>query len=120
MIINFHNLTNCQWLCAERVAALLAPFEEVTRSVSSETFLLSQIIPTVRALRSILSTNTANTDTLRTFLLESLDTRFHDLDSKPLYTCATFLDPRLKDRCFSEATQVNIKAVLQARHSSED
>lgn len=41
---------------------------------------------------------------LKIFLIKSIDTRFKDIETNNLYSVATFVDPRYKDRFFSGIT----------------
>lgn len=105
------NLSAAQWSLAEKVVSILSPFEELTRSISAKNSLLSQVIPSVHALRSFLtSDHIQSTNQFRTSLIDQIDTRFKMLDENSRYTCATFLDPRFKSKFFSESATLLVKA----------
>lgn len=94
-------LTPSQWGLLEKTVAALAPFEEFTREVSSSPASASDVIPIVSVLKCILSRKNKADDRITTMnraLLEAVNRRFRDLESKPVYSVATLLDPRYKDR----------------------
>ncbi|KAJ8391358.1 hypothetical protein AAFF_G00089880 [Aldrovandia affinis] len=90
-------LSAYQWGLIENVLTLLAPFEQLTKQISKATATAADIIPEVTALKRLLARE-AETDrgvgTLKATLLEAVQTRFRDIEEEPLYTVATFLDPR--------------------------
>lgn len=90
-------LTASQWKLVENMISLLAPFEELTNQISSSSASAADVIPATRALRRLLR-KTADTDqgvkTSKATLLDALERRFSDIESEPLYTIATVLDPR--------------------------
>ncbi|XP_056092484.1 zinc finger BED domain-containing protein 4-like [Rhinichthys klamathensis goyatoka] len=92
-----------QWSLIEKMTTLLAPFEELTREISSHTATAADVIPSVVALKRFLN-KTAETDsgvkTTKSALLEAMNKRFETTFSEQLYYLATILDPRYKDRYF--------------------
>lgn len=92
-----------QWSLIEKITTLLAPFEELTREISSHTATAADVMPSVVALKRFLN-KTAETDsgvkTTKSALLEAVNKRFETTFSEQLYYLATILDPRYKDRYF--------------------
>ncbi|KAI4799913.1 hypothetical protein KUCAC02_016451 [Chaenocephalus aceratus] len=68
-------LTANQWTLMEKTAEVLAPFEELTRDVSNPTASAADVIPAI-----------------------TVETRFAEVEEEPLYSIATLVDPRYKDR----------------------
>ena len=94
-----------QWQSIENFTTLLSPFEQLTREVSSSESSAAEVIPSVTALRCLLSKQ-ADTDhgvkTAKTALLEAVNKCFDQIDYDSMFCIATFLDPRYKDRYFDE------------------
>ncbi|KAK0151882.1 Zinc finger BED domain-containing protein 4 [Merluccius polli] len=94
-----------QWQLIENFITLLSPFEQLTREVSSSEASAADVIPSVRALRRLLSKQT-DTDhgvkTTKTTLLEAVNKRFDQIECDPMFCIATLLDARYKDRYFDE------------------
>lgn len=96
-----HELPVCfsahQWGLVENMTTLLAPFEQLTREISSHLATTADVIPSVVALKRLLS-KTADTDhgvgTAKNTLLEAVSVRFESAFSEPLYFLSTILDPR--------------------------
>lgn len=86
-----------QWKLIENTITILAPFEELTKEISSSSASAADVIPCVRALTRLLE-KTAETDhgvkTAKSVLLDAVQRRFADIDAQKLYTIATMLDPR--------------------------
>ncbi|KAF3840380.1 hypothetical protein F7725_019097 [Dissostichus mawsoni] len=85
----------------EKTAEVLAPFEELTRDVSNPTASAADVIPAITALKRVLSrekTTDQGVRTMKSTLLEAVETRFAEVEEKPLYSIATLVDPRYKDR----------------------
>ena len=94
-------LTASQWGLLEKTVQALAPFEELTREVSSSSASASDVIPIVQVLKRFLSRPNEADEGIRTMkgtLLEAVRRRFTHLESEPIYLVATLLDPRYKDR----------------------
>ncbi|KAI2645091.1 Zinc finger BED domain-containing protein 4 [Labeo rohita] len=99
-------LTVNQWALLEKTSIVLAPFEELTRKVSSATASTADVIPAVTVLKRILAKEgDADTGikTMKKTLLEAVNRRFDSVEDEPLYALATLLDPRYKDRYFTSA-----------------
>lgn len=102
------SFTAHQWGLAENMVTLLAPFEQLTREISSHRASAADVIPSVVALKRLLSKE-AETDsgvlTAKRTLLQTVNDRFENAFSEPLYYLATILDPRYKDRYFDRNTK---------------
>nr|XP_020456691.1 zinc finger BED domain-containing protein 4-like [Monopterus albus] len=97
-------LTANQWGLLEKTVTALAPFEELTMEVSSAS--ASDVILIVCVLKRALRREDPADEgakTMKTTLFEAVDRRFSAVESEPLYSVATLLDPRYKDRFFTSA-----------------
>ena len=105
-------LSASQWSVVENVTAVLEPFEEVTREVSSASASISCVIHLVRVLRSCLQKTGQDNriKTMKTTLLNALHTRFDGIESNRLYSMATLLDARFKQRFLAEEACTEAKA----------
>ncbi|XP_041846486.1 zinc finger BED domain-containing protein 4-like isoform X2 [Melanotaenia boesemani] len=110
-----HNLpatvTANQWTLMERTAEVLAPFEELTRDVSKETATAADVIPAITALRRVLSreqTTDQGVRTMKSTLLEAVETCFAEVEKVPVYSIATLVDPRYKDRYFTKSDNLSL------------
>lgn len=93
-------LTATKWGLLEKTVQALAPFEELTREVSSSSASASDVIPIVQVLKRLLSQPQEADEGIRTMkgtLLEAVRRRFTHLETEPIYSVATLLDPRYKD-----------------------
>lgn len=110
-----------QWQLIENFLTLLSPFEQLTREVSSSEASAADVIPSVTALRRLLSKQ-ADTDTgvktTKTSLLEAVNKRFDQIEYDPIFCIATLLDPRYKDRYFDEDVKKRARATLETHLSS--
>ena len=110
------SLSAYQWGIVENMTTLLTPFEQLTREISSHLATTADVIPSVVALKRLLS-KAAETDsgvrTAKSTLLEAVNSRFGNTFSEPLYYLATILDPRYKDRYFDTVTKVAAINMLQ-------
>ena len=88
---------------ATKVINILTPIEEITRNVSAEAASISQVIPLVRALTKVLGKEVEDTGvrSMKNKMLDSLRSRFNDIEEKDFLVIATLLDPRYKDKFFS-------------------
>ena len=94
-------LTANQWALLEKTSIVLAPFEELTRKVSSSTAFTANVIPAVTVLKRILAKEgDADTGikTMKKNLLQAVNKHFDTVEDEPLYALATLLDSRYKDR----------------------
>lgn len=95
-------LTASDWTLLEKINTILAPFEEITKQISFATSTVSEVIPSVVVLKRLLAQQTTEDTGIKTMkatLLAAMDTRFQTIEEDPLYSVATILDPRYKDRC---------------------
>ncbi|KAG7479494.1 zinc finger BED domain-containing protein 4-like [Solea senegalensis] len=102
-------LTANQWALLEKTITVLAPFEELTRQISSSTSSAAEVIPSVTVLKRLLAReNEGDTGikTMKTILLEAVQRRFKTIENEPLYAVATLLDLRFKDRYFKGADSI--------------
>ncbi|KAI2666682.1 Zinc finger BED domain-containing protein 4 [Labeo rohita] len=102
-------LTANQWALLEKAVTVLAPFEEVTKQISSSTSSVAEVIPSVTVLKRLLareSQEDTGIKTMKTTLLEAVKKRFATIEEEPLYAVATLLDPHFKDRYFSSADNI--------------
>ena len=91
-------LTASQLDTANKVINILAPIEEITQNISAS---ISQVIPLVRALNKVLK---EDQDTGIRKMLDSLHSRFDDIEEREFLVLATMLDPRHKNKFFSTAS----------------
>ncbi len=86
--------TSHQWVLIENILSLLAPFEQLTKEISSSDASVAGVIPLIAALKRLLSKE-VETDhgvkTMKSTLLESVSTRFTEIYSDPLHFIATVL-----------------------------
>lgn len=107
-------LTAHQWGLVEN---FMTPFEQLTREVSSAGASAADVIPSVSALRRLLS---KEADTVhgvkrtKTTLLEAVNKRFHQTESDPMFCIATSLDPRYKGAYFDEEVKQPTRETLNA------
>ncbi|KAI4872545.1 hypothetical protein NFI96_025157, partial [Prochilodus magdalenae] len=105
-----------EWAILEKTVIVLEPFEELTRNISSATSTTADVIPAITVLKRLLS-NESSTDsdikTMKSTLLQAVDRRFSNIEGNPLYSVATLLAPRYKDRYFTNEDAVeHTKAAL--------
>ena len=109
------HLTPNQWDLIEKIVVVLNPVEEITRSISTEVASVSLIIPFIRAFRRTLEDhdNDRGIRTKKSEMLDSLNRRYGDAESKETLVLATLLDPRFKDKFFSGVHEkINAKELL--------
>ncbi|CAI5670007.1 unnamed protein product [Oreochromis niloticus] len=119
-------LTAHQWALMETTVAILTPFEELTKKVSSYDALASDVIPAVTVLVRLLNRETDEdhgVKTMKATLLAAVKKRFSDVETNPLCFISTILDPRYKDRFFSNNTapeaKLHLKQELQMMSRAE-
>ncbi|XP_057694491.1 zinc finger BED domain-containing protein 4-like [Corythoichthys intestinalis] len=104
-------LTTTQWTLMEKTAEVLVPSEELTKDVSMATASAADVIPAITALRCLLSkdkTTDQGVKTMKSTLLDAVETRFAGIEEEPLYSIATLVDPRYKDRYFTHSDNLCI------------
>ncbi|XP_013880066.1 zinc finger BED domain-containing protein 4 [Austrofundulus limnaeus] len=111
-------LTANQWGLLEKTSKVLTPFEELTTNVSAASSTAADVIPSIHVLIRFLSKESEDDQgiqTMKTTLLDAVRRRFKHIESEPLYTVATLLDPRYKDKYFTNAENLgNAKTALKA------
>ena len=95
---------------ATKVINTLTPIEEITRNISAEADSISQVIPLVRALAKVLEKEVEDTGvrSMKNKMLDSLRSRFNDIEEKDFLVIATLLDPRYKDKFFSSGLSCHV------------
>jgi hypothetical protein len=105
--INDTNITPIlpdEWKLIERCVALLSPFEQATRELSSSEALISSVIPIINILMKKLDEELNTT--------EEIHSKFSDLKNNTLFTVSTYLDPRYKHKFFNSVEKEVIETVL--------
>ncbi len=115
--------TSHQWVLMENILSLLAPFEQLTKEISSSDASVVDVIPLIAALKRLLSKE-VETDhgvkTMKSTLLESVSTRFTEIYSDPLHFIATVLDPRYKDHYLDAEIKQRAREMIQAAMDVEN
>ncbi|KAJ3608020.1 hypothetical protein NHX12_025070 [Muraenolepis orangiensis] len=104
-----------QWGLIENMLSLLEPFEELTQKISKASTSAADVIPSVMALKRFLGKEVASDHGVKTSkatLLEAVSRRFAEMEKEPLYSLATIIDPRYKDRLFSNEVKAEVKGRL--------
>ncbi|XP_039460356.1 zinc finger BED domain-containing protein 4-like [Oreochromis aureus] len=97
-----------QWTLLEKVISVLGPLKELTQKVSSSDAMAADVIPAVTVLHRFLTRETDEDHGIKAMkgtLAAAVRTQFTDVEENPLYSIATLLDPRYKNR-FSPAPQL--------------
>lgn len=114
-----------EWLDMEKYVAVLKPFEEITRELSSTKILISSVIPLIYVLKSTLQEEECKTDIsviskrIIRKLINELNSRFGELHNNKLFAIATYLDPRYKLKFFSEILKEQVQSDLICLIDSE-
>lgn len=109
----------------EKCVAVLKPFEEITRELSSTKILISSVIPLIHVLKSTLQEEEYKTDTsvilkrIIRKLINELNSRFEELHNNNLFAIATYLDPRYKLKFFNDILKEQIQSDLISLIDSE-
>nr|XP_033331624.1 zinc finger BED domain-containing protein 1-like [Megalopta genalis] len=97
-------LSPTEWTVIAGTVQVLKPLFEATEEVSGDSNVaISKIIPIVHCVRATLGNQEALplvVTSLRVRLLNELDLRFENIETHPVYSVATFLDPRYKNIAF--------------------
>lgn len=114
--------TSHQWVLIENILSLLAPFEQLTKEISSDAT-VADVIPLIAALKCLLSKE-VETDhgvkTMKSTLLESVSTHFTEIYSDPMHFIATILDPRYKDHYLDAEIKQCAREMMQATMDAEN
>ncbi|XP_038133403.1 zinc finger BED domain-containing protein 4-like [Cyprinodon tularosa] len=121
-------LTANQWGIHENMITLLAPFEQLTREISSAQASVSEVIPAVMALIRLLSKQVSQTEVCRQpkVLCWKLSVlALMVCKEKHFYAVATMLDARFKDSYFDRemkegAHNLLLSAINEMGHSVRD
>lgn len=92
-------LTSEQWESLVPLVEALKIFEDVTKTVSSSSVTVSEIIPIINAVNVSLD-KIDRYGNFKAALQESLHRRYGECESEPVYSIATILDPRFKNKIF--------------------
>ena len=105
---NITQLSSQQLSLASKAVAALSPVEEITNAISSNAASVSAIIPFIRMLERSLEKlhDDRGVRSMRQEMLSSLRRRYSNVESNEILTISTILDPRFKDKCFSESLTV--------------
>ena len=124
-------LTANQLEIACNMVLILAPVEKITQAISKQTATLSVVIPMIRVL--LRSWEKEDDDrgvqTMKNEMVKSLKGRFAGIEDNYLFSAATIVDPRFKDRFFlsnisksiaKEAVQEELRKISGASDSEAD
>ncbi|XP_073729768.1 E3 SUMO-protein ligase ZBED1-like [Misgurnus anguillicaudatus] len=107
---NLPTLTLDEWDIIKDVCEILQPFEEVTVEMSAERYVTaSKVILMSRGLQKVVQrlrgavTNHGPVMAMIDSLAEDMQRRFHQIEHFRLYSEATLLDPRFKQKAFHDA-----------------
>lgn len=109
-------LTADEWLDLEKCIAILLPFEEITKELSSASATMASVIPFIYTLRNKLEAEknkeitTENFNKMISKMVQDINSRFQDIETNKIYTIANFLDPRFKLKFFTEMTKEQVQA----------
>ncbi|XP_039619094.1 zinc finger BED domain-containing protein 4-like [Polypterus senegalus] len=111
-------LTPNQWGLIEKIITLLAPFKKLTKEICQSEALASNVIPSVNALKRLLTKST-HTDfgvkTSKSALFDAVNNRFIEIYTESMHCVATIVDPRYKDRYFDADVKSLALKMLQAQ-----
>ena len=118
-------ITSSDLLILKDAIALLEPFEEATRELSTEKFVsVSKVIPIARSLQAVIS-KSSSVRPLKLELLEQMQRRFLNMEGHNILCNSTLFDPRFKklgftnQSCYNQAVQ-RLVAEVGAVASSEE
>uniref|UniRef100_H2ZYZ9 DUF4371 domain-containing protein n=1 Tax=Latimeria chalumnae TaxID=7897 RepID=H2ZYZ9_LATCH len=97
-----HNQTALQWQLLEKIIQILQPFKEATCLCSADSASISLVIPTIKMLTMSLNSmeNDSRVKTMKETLLHEMDQCFSYYAKNPIYSMATLLNPRFKNKFF--------------------
>lgn len=114
--IDFDNLTTNEWTLLPGLIAILKPLEEITKLVSFNSSIVSEVIPNVDTLIRYFNKTEgldAGLKTLKKEFAKNVAKRFEKLCDVDEYAFATCLYPRYKQMFFSENTRDLVKTRFQ-------
>ena len=102
------------WTVMESLLNLLRPFEELTKRISSNKSIISEVIPAIMSLNSFLNHPSSihfGVGTTKDVMISRIHKRFENVMKNKNLILATFLDPRFKLSFFKpeKRPEVNIK-----------
>ncbi|XP_050309320.1 zinc finger BED domain-containing protein 4-like [Anthonomus grandis grandis] len=112
---NVDNLTSNQWVLLESLINLLQPFEEITKKMSSNKALISEVLPTVVTLKKYLMKDQAEffgVGTMKQIVFDQISKRFDVLFKNKFFVISTILDPRFKLAFFQSDNLENYKQYI--------
>lgn len=107
-----------EWLDLKKCIAILIPFEEITKELSSATATIASVIPLIYTLKNTLEIEKNKEDTSENFqlmiaqMIQDINVRFQDIENNKIYTIATYLDPRYKLKFFTEITKEQVQSEI--------
>ena len=116
-VLNAHQLD-----VANKVIDVLNPIKEITKKISADIAPISVIIPLVRVLHKTLQQDDGDIGIrgMKKGVLTSLQRRFTEIEETEFLVLATLLDPRFKDKSFSNATfRQNAIHLIKSQYTSE-
>lgn len=126
------NLCTNQWQLLESVVKLLSPFEEITRLMSSNESVISEVIPSIKTLLHFLEKESSDhfgCGTMKSTIKRELEKKFpfvkdtaeieSNIENNEHYFLATAIDPRFKLSFFTEMYKQVIKKVLKRKALEE-
>lgn len=102
-------LTSEEWEVLKEVCQILKPFDLATTELSAEKNIsISKVIPLVSGITRAVTApkvelKTASGKKLAKALLTELNTRFENIEKKTEYMVSTFLDPRFREKGFTDS-----------------
>ncbi|KAF0717862.1 zinc finger BED domain-containing protein 4-like isoform X2, partial [Aphis craccivora] len=103
------------WTQMKSLLNLLRPFEELTKRISSNKSIISEVIPTIMSLNSFLnypSSINFGVGTTKDVMLSRLHKRFEKVIKNEDLILATFLDPRFKLLFFKPEKIPAVKKII--------
>lgn len=105
-----------EWMIINNIVSVLKHFYEATLDLSADSSCASIVIPLIQMLNSKLQPNLQDSEKiimLRRRLRKSLNERFAYINTCSELAIATFLDPRFKDRYFTDANKLKFSEEIK-------
>jgi hypothetical protein len=97
-------LSNYEWAIIDELINILSPLEQATKYMSGDKYSsMSLMIATLSGLvikLIIIKIKNSALKEIRDHIIQSLKSRFAEIENNEYSTIASFLDPRIKDTCF--------------------
>lgn len=113
---NIAQLSSYHLDLVNKIISALTPIAEVTKSISTNAASVSAIIPFIRMLEKSLEKHhdDSGVQMMKQEMLKSLKQRYACAESNKILTISTALDPRFKDKCFSQlSTAEEVRSSLK-------